>query len=134
MKRILVVDDEADICWALEIGLNEEGYEIAHANEGKDALSIMRNRAFDLAIIDVKLPGKNGLEVARIAKDINPDLKILIISGYHYEDDDPIQEGIQRGEYQGFISKPFELDEVLDLVKRVTKDDRSIRYKGLVRS
>lgn len=122
MINILVVDDEKDICWALHTGLRDEGFQITQVTRGEEALTEVKKRAFDLAIIDVKLPGKNGLEISRLVKALDPRLKILIISGYHYEDDQPIQEGILRGEFLGFISKPFELDEVATLVKRVIEE------------
>lgn len=119
MIDILVVDDEKDICWALETALGDEGCQITRVARGEDAIREVRERAFDVAIIDVKLPGKSGIEVSRVIKQMDPRLPIVMISGYHYEDDQPIQEGIQRGEYQGFISKPFELDEVSALVRKV---------------
>ncbi len=122
MINILVVDDEKDICWALDMGLRDEGFHITQVTNGEDALREVKGRAFDLAIIDVKLPGKNGFEVLKLVKALDPRLKILMISGYHYEDDRPIQEGILHGEFLGFISKPFELDEVATLVKRVIEE------------
>ena len=123
MFEILVVDDEKDICWALEKGLADEGVHITQANRGEDAIRAVRGRGFDVAIIDVKLPGRNGIEVSRVIRELAPRLPIVMISGFHYEDDQPIQEGMRRGEYQGFISKPFELDEVSALLKRVINGD-----------
>ncbi len=122
MLEILVVDDERDICWALEKGLVDEGVQITQVHRGEDAIQAVRGRSFDVAIIDVKLPGKSGIEVARAIRQIAPRLPIVMISGYHYEEDQPIQEGMRKGEYQGFISKPFELDEVSALLRRVIKE------------
>lgn len=122
MLEILVVDDEKDICWALEKGLVDEGVHITQVHRGEDAIQAVRGRSFDVAIIDVKLPGKGGIDISRVIRQLAPRLPIVMISGYHYEEDQPIQEGIRRGEYQGFISKPFELDEVSALLKRVIKE------------
>ncbi len=119
MIEILVVDDEQDICWALEKGLVDEGVLITQVHRGEDAIQAVQGRSFDVAIIDVKLPGKSGIEVSRVIRGLAPRLPIVMISGYHYEEDQPIQEGIRRREYQGFISKPFELDEVSALLRRV---------------
>lgn len=123
MINILVVDDEKDICWVLDTGLRDEGFHITQVTNGEDALKEVKGRTFDLAIIDVKLPGKNGFEVLKLVKALDPRLKVLMISGYHYEDDRSIQEGILQGDFLGFISKPFELDEVATLVKRVIEDE-----------
>ncbi|MBI5380236.1 MAG: response regulator, partial [Nitrospirae bacterium] len=116
MLEILVVDDEKDICWALEKGLMDEGVRITQVHRGEDAIQTVRGRSFDAAIIDVKLPGKSGIEVSRVLRQMAPCMKIVMISGYHYEEDQPIQEGIRQGAYQGFISKPFELGEVSALL------------------
>jgi DNA-binding NtrC family response regulator len=125
MVDILVVDDEKDICWALENALGDEGYRITQVHRGEDAIREVRQRPFALAIVDVKLPGMSGLEVSRLIGQLDPRLKILMISGYHYEEDQPIQEGIRQRMYRGFISKPFELDEVSALVRRVLAEDDS---------
>jgi DNA-binding NtrC family response regulator len=125
MVDILVVDDEKDICWALENALGDEGYRITQVHRGEDAIREVRQRPFAVAIVDVKLPGMSGLEVSRLIGQLDPRLKILMISGYHYEEDQPIQEGIRQRMYRGFISKPFELDEVSALVRRVLAEDDS---------
>jgi len=125
MVDILVVDDEKDICWALENALGDEGYRITQVHRGEDAIREVKQRAFDVAIVDVKLPGVNGFEVSRLIGQLDPRLQIVMISGYHYEDDQPIQEGIRQRMYRGFISKPFELDEVSALVRRVLAEDES---------
>lgn len=122
MLEILVVDDEKDICWALEKGLRDEGVHITQFNRGEDAIQAVRGRSFDVAIIDVKLLGKSGIEVSRAIRQLAPRLPIVMISGYHYEEDQPIQDGIRRGEYQGFISKPFELGEVSALLRRILRE------------
>jgi DNA-binding NtrC family response regulator len=125
MVDILVVDDEKDICWALENALGDEGHHITQVNRGEDAIREVRRRPFTLAIVDVKLPGMSGIEVSRAIGQLDPRMKIVIISGYHYEEDQPIQEGIRRRMYRGFISKPFELNEVSALVRRVLAENEN---------
>ncbi len=122
MLEVLVVDDEKDICWALKMGLGDEGVHITHVYRGEDAMRQVQGRRFDAAIIDVKLPGMSGIEVSRVIRQLVPRLPILMISGYHYEEDQPILEGIGRGDFQGFISKPFELHHVTTLLKRVIRE------------
>ena len=125
MVDILVVDDEKDICWALENALGDEGYHITQVNRGEDAIREVKQKPFAVAIVDVKLPGMSGIEVSRVIGHLDPRMKIVIISGYHYEDDQPIQEGIRRKLYRGFISKPFELDEVSALVRKVLAENEN---------
>ncbi|MBI2455824.1 MAG: response regulator [candidate division NC10 bacterium] len=125
MVDILVVDDEKDICWALENALGDEGYHITQVNRGEDAIREVKQRPFAVAIVDVKLPGMSGIEVSRAIGQLDPRMKIVIISGYHYEEDQPIQEGIRRRMYRCFISKPFELYEVSALVRRVLAENEN---------
>lgn len=122
MLKVLVVDDEQDLCWALKMGLKDEGVRVTHVQRGEDAIRQVGEHRFDAAIIDVKLPGISGIEVSRTIRQLVPRLPILMISGYHYEEDQPIREGIRNGEFQGFISKPFELHHVTTLLKRVIRE------------
>jgi CheY-like chemotaxis protein len=122
MFEILVVDDDEAIGWALEKGLEDEGMRITRVCRGEEAIREVRRREFDAAIIDVKLPSKSGIEVARIIRQLLPRLPIVMISGYYYEEDQPIQEGIQTGDFQGFISKPFLLEAVSVLLRQVIKE------------
>jgi DNA-binding NtrC family response regulator len=124
MPDVLILDDEQDICWALEVALRGEGFRITQVGRGEEAIREVAARRFDAAIIDVKLPGKSGLAVSEALRQLDPGLKIVMISGYHYEEDQPIQEGIRRGNYQGFISKPFELDQVSVLLRQVIGEGR----------
>lgn len=119
MADILVVDDEQDICWALENVLGDEGHRITQVHRGEDAIREVQQRPFTVAIVDVKLPGMSGLDVSRAIRQLDPRLKIVMISGYHYEEDQPIQEGMRQRIYRGFISKPFELEDVSALVRKV---------------
>ena len=119
MIEILVVDDEPDICWALESALGDAGFRVTPANGGPDAIREVAGRSFEAAIVDVKLPGKSGLEVSHEIRRLDPRLKIVLISGYHYAEDRAIQAEMRQGECQGFISKPFDLDEVSALLRMV---------------
>ncbi len=119
MPDVLVLDDENDICWALEMALRGEGFRITQVGRGEEAIRAVGTRRFEVAIIDVKLPGKSGIAVSQAIRQLDPGLKIVMMSGYHYEEDQPIQEGMRRGDYRGFISKPFELDEVSALLRRI---------------
>lgn len=124
MLEVLVVDDEKDICWALKIGLRDEGVHVTHVYRGEDALRQVVKHSFDAAIIDIKLPGKSGIEVSRAIRQLVPGLPILVVSGYHYQEDQLILDGMRRGDFQGFISKPFELHHVTTLLKRAIREGR----------
>lgn len=65
MSRIIVVEDEPGVAFALEVDLKTEGYEVMVATRGDDALELIRSEPFDLILLDVMLPGKDGFDVCR---------------------------------------------------------------------
>jgi CheY-like chemotaxis protein len=117
-EPLLVVDDEPDMCWALERILNKNGYVIQKALDGVSALALMRQHAFPLALVDAKLPDVDGLELARQMRRLNPGMAIVMVSGYFYRDDVAIQQALSQGLIKGFISKPFQQEEILLALKR----------------
>lgn len=109
---ILVVDDEPDMCWALENILSPEGYQIATATSGKKALELANETRFEVVFIDAKLPDVDGLELSSRIKETNPQAAIVMISGFFYREDQAIDERLENELCVSFIAKPFDLDEV----------------------
>ncbi|MBL7176132.1 MAG: response regulator [Desulfobacteraceae bacterium] len=112
-KLFLIVDDEPDMCWALEQILKKNGCLSKKTLNGKSALKLVRENRFQLAFLDAKLPDIEGLELARQIREIDPSLRIIIVSGYFYKDDIGVQKALADGFISGFISKPFNHDEIV---------------------
>jgi len=115
----LVVDDEPDMCWALEQILQGEGFGAHKAYTAEAALDTLKNTSHQLVFLDIKLPDIDGLELARQIKATYPSLPVITISGYYYSDDPAIQKGLEEKVFVGFISKPFEINEIRNLIHRV---------------
>ena len=116
-ELILIVDDEPDMCWALEYLLNQQGYVTRKALTATEALMLMARHRFACVFLDAKLPDMDGLELARRIREKAPDIRIMMVSGYFYRDDVSIQEAIFRGLIIDFISKPFRQEEILRVLK-----------------
>ena len=114
---ILIVDDEPDMCWALEHLLHKQGYVTRKALTALEALKLTGLHRFSCAFLDAKLPDMDGLELARRIRAKAPDMRILMVSGYFYRDDVSIQEAISQGLIIDFISKPFLQEEILRALK-----------------
>jgi PAS domain S-box-containing protein len=117
-ETILLVDDERII---LEVGkelLEAMGYEVLTANNGKQAVEIYQDnkKNIDLLILDVIMPEMNGSEVYDKMKQINPDIKVLLSSGYSLEGQ--ATEILERG-CEGFIQKPFHIGQLSKSVRKV---------------
>ena len=116
-KTFLVVDDEQDMCWALEHMLNKKGFVSKIALNGQEALALMERNRFRLVLLDAKLPDIEGLELARLIRKIDPSIGIVMISGYFYGDDEGIQQALTEGLISGFIAKPFRHDEIMKVIQ-----------------
>lgn len=122
--RVLVVDDEDDMCWALQQIVELDGHECVAARSATEALRAVGKTAFDLAFVDVKLQDMEGLELVERIRQMSPSLPCVLVSGFFYGDDGPVQERIARGLVVGFISKPFLVEDVLEAIERfVGKDE-----------
>jgi len=112
LSRILVVDDEPDMCWTLENVLRLAGYAVTTTTTGARALELLAEKPYDVALVDAKLSDLDGLELAALIHQWSPHTVIVLISGYFYQEDRAITEGLQKDLFIGFISKPFDLEEV----------------------
>ncbi|MHB8076436.1 sigma-54-dependent transcriptional regulator [Desulfosporosinus fructosivorans] len=115
LNKILIIDDEEHLCWALEKGLRQEGYQVITATRGKEGLELIQNETPSLVILDLKMPEMDGLEVLVKAKDLIPKLPVIMITA-HGTIDTAI-EAMKLGAID-YITKPFDLDELKIVVKQ----------------
>lgn len=116
-RLLLIVDDEPDMCWALEHILNKNGFNTKKALSGIKALDLMKHHRFFLAFVDVKLPDVDGLDLARQMRVLAPSMAVVLVSGYFYRDDIAIQQALSQGLINSFISKPFQQEEIIKAVE-----------------
>ena len=109
-KKILIVEDEEHIADGLQLNLEAEGYETIIAGDGHTALEYWRQGGFDLIILDIMLPGKDGLEVCRIIRKEAGRVPVLFLSARDQEDDRIA--GLMAGG-DDYMTKPFNLKELI---------------------
>ena len=117
---VLIVEDEVDLGWALAEILERDGHCPQTAATGRDGLALAEQNAFDLAIVDAKLPDLAGEEVARQLAALRPALPVILISGYFDPEDWVIVDAMNQGVYRGFLPKPFDLGELRRVIVEVT--------------
>jgi excisionase family DNA binding protein len=117
--RVLVVDDEASIRELLVKTLALAEYDVDVAADGQSALDRMRLHPYDLLIVDLKMPGMDGLSVIREAKRYAADLPVLIITGYSSEAS--AIEALNLG-VAGYLTKPFRVSKVLEVAAKALGD------------
>lgn len=114
MTRVLVVDDDRLVCWSLERTLSREGYEVSAVDSAEQALAQLGPSCFDLAIVDVVLPGMDGLELIGRIRSVCPDIKALVITGWGSRDVE--RRALEQGAF-AYVEKPFSIKELIGLVK-----------------
>jgi len=119
MKRILVVDDEADLLAVTLLRLRKTGYEIFGAVDGQEALDLAREKMPDLIVLDIFLPVMNGDEVAKILKKDEKlkHIPIILISA----DTKFLEETFGTCGAQGCLAKPFDSAKLIEMIKRFTE-------------
>lgn len=114
-KRILVVDDEPSIVELIRVNLEDAGYEVMVALDGDEALSIFREQRFDLVVLDLMLPGKDGLEVCRQIRRESL-VPIIMLTAKANEIDRVL--GLEMGA-DDYVTKPFSPRELVARIKAV---------------
>ncbi len=112
---ILIVDDEKELCERIRRELEKEGYKIATAYDGVEGLNYFKNKRVDLAIVDIKMPKMNGLEMLEKCKEINDNFISIIITGYG--DHEKAIKSLRLGVFN-YLQKPLSLEELITSVKK----------------
>jgi DNA-binding NtrC family response regulator len=119
--KILVVDDEEDICNYLKEFLEGEGYSIVSCNRGDDALNILLKQNFSLVLSDIAMPDMDGYELYKNIREIKSDLPIILMTGFGYDPNHAVVR-IRKEEGIECIFKPFDATKLLQKVKdRIAK-------------
>jgi len=116
--NILLVEDEESLAAALEYNLEEEGYKVKWAKDGRQAIDYFDNDQFDLIVLDIMLPYLNGFEVAEYVRNKDAQIPILILTA-RGEDSDRIK-GLEAGA-DDYLTKPFHLQELILRIKGMLK-------------
>jgi DNA-binding response OmpR family regulator len=122
MLRILVVDDNDDIRSMLELLLRREGFAVASAADGEQALALLAERPADIVITDLFMPERDGIETIVALRDRHPGAKIIAMSGWQSQRGPDYLAVAREIGAAGTLRKPFEPRELLRLVRRVSAE------------
>lgn len=112
--KILIVDDQYGIRILLNEVFQKEGYQTYQAANGFQAIDIVLNDRPDLVVLDMKIPGMDGIEILKRVKEIDKDIKVILMTAYG--ELDMIQEAKDLGALMHF-AKPFDIDEIRQAVR-----------------
>jgi two-component system response regulator PilR (NtrC family) len=114
-ERLLIVDDEQSMREWLTIALSQDGYEVDSAASGEEALKILSRTPVDLALVDLRMPGLDGLETLRRIKRADEGVSVVIMTAYATAE--TAVQALKEGAYD-YIIKPFKVDELKDCVQK----------------
>ena len=129
--KILVVDDEHLIRWSLDQNLKKQGYEVTTAGSGEEALHLVQDESPDLMLLDVQLPGMNGMEVLEKVKESEEDLIVIMVTALGVLE--TAVKAMRLGAYD-YINKPFNLDELAIVIKKALENQELKREVAQLRS
>jgi len=118
LPRVLIVDDEPSVLLTLAANLELEGFEVATAESGEQALELVKKEEFDLVFSDIRMPGLSGIDLFRAIKKIRPEMPTILTTAFFYEAE--IKEVVGEGVF-AVLPKPAEIDDVVKLLHRARR-------------
>ena len=119
---LLIVDDENVVRDSLGKWFEEEGYSVDTANSAREALLKLPRQRWDLALVDIKMPGMDGLELHRKIREVDPDIIVIIMTGYASVE--TAVQALKDGAYD-YIMKPFDPDDLAHAVAKALEHRRT---------
>jgi two-component system nitrogen regulation response regulator GlnG len=118
LNRILVADDEESMRWVLSKALRKKGFTVDLAGDGDEALRLIQSQPYDLAVLDIKMPGISGLDLLSRIRESKQDLLVVIMTAEASMKN--AVEAMKRGAYD-YITKPFDLDVIDAIIEKVAR-------------
>jgi len=119
--RVLIVEDEALIRWSIRQKLEELGYRVTEAEDGRDGLAAFETGGFDLVILDYKLPDMTGLDILRQLRSVDHDAVVVMLTAY--SSIESAVEAIKLGAFD-YMAKPFQMEHLLFVVSKALETTR----------
>lgn len=131
MASILIVDDDHQLRGSFEKLLYQDGHTVRTASSGEAAVSLVKSGRFDLIIMDVRLPGMDGLQTFKVIREIEPLLPVIIMTAFGTTE--TAIEATKMGAFD-YILKPFNIPEMLDLIEKAVEAGRFMRSRVVLNS
>jgi two-component system, NtrC family, response regulator HydG len=128
--KLLIVDDELSVRDSLGKWFGEEGYEVTTVENASDALTRLAEQRWDAALVDIKMHGTDGIELQRRMHEIDPELIVIIMTGYASVE--TAVTALKNGAYD-YVTKPLDPDEIAHLVKNALAHKRTAQENVLLR-
>jgi len=120
---ILVVDDNADLLSTFSLILKRRGYNVDTAEDGPSAVDKSKKHHFDVILMDVVMPGMNGLEAFQRIREISPGARVILMTAYY--DEEELRKALNEGVYNA-VRKPINIAKLIELIKEATVEKAKV--------
>ena len=115
--KVLLVDDEKKFVAMLSKRLSLRGIDADYVHTGEEAIEMVKNKSYDVAVLDVKMPGIGGIELRRKLNDLEPDLRFIFLTGHGSRDD--FEVGSAEANF--YLSKPLRIETLMEALENIVK-------------
>ncbi|XOF33491.1 MAG: response regulator [Candidatus Electrothrix sp. YB6] len=124
--KVLLVDDEKEFVELLSLRLATRGLKVVAVNCGEQAVALVEKRHFDVAVIDLSMPGIDGIETLKRIKQTQPDIEVLMLTGHA-----TVASGVEAMKHGAgdFLQKPVEINELMDKIKAASEARREALHR-----
>ena len=122
--RVLIVDDEPNVCNVLRDACSRFGYSVTTCNDGDQAIAEARRQTFDVIFLDIRMPGMSGPQVLKVLRRLLPQAAFVMITAY--AESSLVDESLESGAFL-CLSKPLSISEIKDLLEGLS-DDREVAW------
>ena len=117
---VLIVDDQTDISTGLKALFEARGYRVGVVDSGEECLNEVRNKRYQIILLDIKMPGIDGVETLRRVKELRPDVGVIMMTGHAPEE--MLQKALQEGSF-AWVHKPLEIDRIIQVIDQCLKKE-----------
>lgn len=114
--RLLIVDDEVGFADVVAKRLSRRGFTVDTANSGEEAIPVLREKQYDVAVLDLKLEGMDGVEILKVFKLMVPDMPVIMLTGHGSQSAVTASQKLGVADY---LSKPVDLDLLVEKLRKV---------------
>ena len=133
IAKLLIVDDEPEILQVLQIGLEQNGFLVDGFTNPEEALQSFKSNAedFHLMLSDIRMPGLSGIQLAKKVKELNPDIKVVLMTAFEIYDGDPYKLLFPSTHVDDFVQKPIGIDDLTNKILSIIGETKTRREDRL---
>ncbi len=111
--KVLLVDDEASFTASMQKVLSRRGFEVKTASDGLSALPMIAGEEFDVVVLDIKMPGMDGIQVLKEIRRFSPDIPVILLTGHYSSNEE--EANLKQGAY-AYLLKPYPIMDLVNLI------------------